>query len=53
MWLGRATGKREHYERAHELLEQLVQHAPEADHRDLAGRLPLYREIKAAWRDQG
>ncbi len=53
LWLGRATGKPEHYEQAYELLQHLVRHAPEADRSGLADRVPLYREIQSAWREHG
>ena len=49
-WLGLATGKRDHEERAHDLLRGIVDQAPSEDQASLASRLPLYRDVEAAWR---
>lgn len=51
LWLGRATGRAASTRRAHALLQELIAHAPPADRDGLADRLPLYREITAAWRE--
>ena len=44
-----ATGDRSHLEVAHELLVHLRDHAPPEYRETMIVKVPLYRDIQAAW----